>query len=146
MYFCKIILNYHNRLLYSKATDRRRIQKLHFWLKGQVTDIWMPRQATSSSLTAPHAALLRPNPKGRWPSQEQGPLFGWRFYTMAVLPAGIKQALKCIASHFYVVLFYLLTHLFIQSRLFAQALETAMKKDKMLPTKRGKANINHRVI
>lgn len=47
------------------SSNNSEDEKLHSWLKGQVTDIWMPRQATSSSLTAPHVVLLRLNLKGR---------------------------------------------------------------------------------
>lgn len=118
IFYNKIILNLSTTdcLASSNSED----QKLHSWLKGQVTDIWMPRQATSSSLTAPHTALLRLNPKGRWPSQVDKGHSLAEVHLQLCFPAGTKQALKCTTSHFCVMLFYLLTHLFIQSRLCAR--------------------------
>lgn len=134
IFYNKIILNLSTTdcLASSNSED----QKLHSWLKGQVIDIRMPRQATSSSLTAPHAALLRLNPKGRWPSQVDKGHSLAKVHLQLCFPAGTKQALKCISNATqkkpflcYVVLS---THSFIHSeQIMCQALEIkAMKKSR----------------
>ena len=82
------------------SSNNSEDEKLHSWLKGQVTDIWMPRQATSSSLTAPHVVLLRLNLKGRWPSQVDKGHSLAEVHLHLCFPAGTKQVLKCITSIF----------------------------------------------
>lgn len=97
--------------------------KIKNWIlgwKGNWQTFWMPRQATSSSLATPCAALLNLNPKGRCPSQVDKGHSLAEVYLWLCFQAGTKQALKCITSHFYIVLPYLLTYLFIQRRLCAR--------------------------
>ena len=148
VFYNKMILNLSTIDCLASSNNSEN-EKFHSWLKGQVTDIWMPRQATSSSLT-PHVVLLRLSPKGRWPSQVDKGHSLAEVHLHLCFPAGPKLVLKCITSRFCVVLFYLLTHLFIQSRLCArhwkQQQWTKSRQSHWSSHQEGNTNINHRII
>lgn len=57
VFYNKMILNL-STIDCLASSNNSEDEKFHSWLKGQVTDIWMPRQATSSSLT-PHVGSVR---------------------------------------------------------------------------------------